>query len=98
MSSSGNRSDSASASGSGSGGRSTKIRNSLFGHREAEENDVDLAISILADHPFKTMKTEISKKLKTCIQRWKKLMSEIERMGRACVPIHQGSVWSVLVF
>jgi hypothetical protein len=39
----------------------TKRRNSLFGHREAEENEVDLAISILADHPFKTMKTEVSK-------------------------------------
>jgi hypothetical protein len=25
--------------------------------REAEDNEVDLAISILADHPFKTMKT-----------------------------------------
>jgi hypothetical protein len=54
-------SGSVSASGSGSGGRSTKSRNSLFGHREAADNEVDLAISILADHPFKTMKTEISK-------------------------------------
>jgi hypothetical protein len=60
-SSSGSGSGSVSTSGSGSGGRSTKIRNSLFGHREAEDNEVDLAISILADHPFKTMKTEISK-------------------------------------
>jgi hypothetical protein len=49
------------SSGIGSGGRSTNSRNSLFGHREAEDNEVDLAISILADHPFKTMKTEISK-------------------------------------
>jgi hypothetical protein len=54
-------SGSVSASGSGSGGRSTKSRNSLFGHREAEDNEVDLDISILADHPFKTTKTEISK-------------------------------------
>jgi hypothetical protein len=54
-------SGSVSASGSGSDSRSTKIRNSLFGHREAEDNEVNLATSILADHPFKTMKTEISK-------------------------------------
>jgi hypothetical protein len=53
-------SGSVSASGSGSGGRSTKSRNSLFVYREAEDNEVDLAISILADHPVKTMKTEIS--------------------------------------
>jgi hypothetical protein len=33
----------------------------LFGHSKAEDNEVDLAISVLADHPFKTMKTEILK-------------------------------------
>jgi hypothetical protein len=36
----------------------------LFGHREAEDNEVDLAISILANHPLKTTKTEISKNSK----------------------------------
>jgi hypothetical protein len=33
----------------------------LFGNHEAEDNEVDLDISILADHAFKTMKTEILK-------------------------------------
>jgi hypothetical protein len=58
---SGSGSVSVSGSDSDSGGRSTKSRNSLFGHREAEDNEVELAILILTYHPCKTTKTEISK-------------------------------------
>jgi hypothetical protein len=53
-----------SSSGSGidiGGGRVNNSMTSLVGYHEADDKDVYMEISILADHTFKSMKTEISK-------------------------------------
>jgi hypothetical protein len=86
---------SGSSSDSGSG-RSNHIRNSLIDYYEADDMEVEMKIDILADHPFKSTKTEISKNSILVSKRG--IIFRLNKSdGRACVQIHQGYGWYVLV-